>query len=75
MIQSILKLVILTLVFPAQATFVQPADYEDAWELLNEAVSSIVERSEPRSNEEIREVTLFISQTKRSSKTMASKWP
>lgn len=44
MLNSVIKLVILTVVFPLQANFIQPQEYLDAWEVLDEVVSSIVEQ-------------------------------
>ena len=44
MLSSVIKLVIITVVFPIQATFIEPQDYVDAWEMLDEVVNSIVEQ-------------------------------
>ena len=72
----LMKVTIVMIVFPLQATFMQASDYEDSLDMLNEVVNSIVEQSEQPSNEEIGEMTpinqSFKSDTK-NNKSLLSK--
>lgn len=56
MLHSVIKLVILTVVFPIQANLIEPEDYFDAWWMLDEVVNVIVEEVEQPRDEGIEEM-------------------
>lgn len=52
----LLKVLIISIIFPAQANLIEPQDYWDAWERLDEVVNSITEQVEPPNEEEVGEM-------------------
>jgi hypothetical protein len=72
----LLKVTIISVVFPLQANFSQPQNYEDAWGMLDEAVDVMVEQAEEPSNEEIEEmapITQSSKSDKKNNKPLLSK--
>lgn len=55
-LNSFLKLVIISVIFPAQVNLYEFRDYFDAWERLDELVNVVVEQVEEPSNEETEEM-------------------
>ncbi|MDO8260084.1 MAG: hypothetical protein Q7T50_01135, partial [Candidatus Magasanikbacteria bacterium] len=45
LLQSVIKLVIITVIFPVQVNLIELGDYLDAWEKLDEVVNVIVEQA------------------------------
>ena len=56
MLSSVIKVLVLAVVFPVQVHFIQPEDYLDAWWMLDEVVNSIVEQVEQPSNDDVFEM-------------------